>query len=192
MSNVQMRPDIMLVTGRYFDFMVPEQCDFDIVDIAHALANLCRFTGHTRRFYSVAQHSILASHCVPRSLAKEALLHDAPEAFIGDVSRPLKQLLPQYKEIERRVEAVVRLKFQLPEHESPMVKHADLVMLATEKRDLMPTTGDQLHLIADIEPLRMRIEPMPPEMAYLAFMARYSEVCDPRFLDGIDAEYSHE
>lgn len=176
MEHAIVRPDILTRSGNYFDFLTPSQESIVITDIAHALAHICRFNGHTKRFYSVAQHSVLVSEIVPFEHALAALLHDAAEAYVGDVTRPLKQLIPDYKTIEKRVEHAISRKFSIPVVQNPSIKHADLVLLATEQRDLMAAHDDQWALIAGIEPLAMTIKPMDPDRAYTAFMLRFREL----------------
>lgn len=138
-------------TGKALDLVDPQPEDICIEDIAHGLANTCRFTGQCLGNSNVAQHSVLVSEfvlAVPRKtldteawrkLGLVALLHDASEAFLGDVSTQLKQLLPYYLELEERMMRVIFTKFGLDYEmlHDPRIKSADLTGLATEKRDNM-------------------------------------------------------
>lgn len=109
---------IRLWSGRLFDLANPKPDQFCLEDIANALAKICRFNGHVKKFYSVAEHSIhCLDHAIFSGLSVEAqiacLFHDATEAFVGDMVKPLKIMIPQYSEIETRIEKVIEEKFNI-------------------------------------------------------------------------------
>lgn len=129
---------ILTHTGRGFDPINPRVEDVDVEDIAHALAHNCRFNGHASRFYSVAEHSLHVSSLVPPEHALAGLLHDASEAYISDLSTPVKQHIHQYRLIEDNLQMAIALALGFSPRMDACVKRADLVMLATEKAQLMP------------------------------------------------------
>jgi len=159
-------------TGKRIDYNAPSPDQIDIKDIAIALSRECRYAGHVREFYSVAQHSALCSAIVDDELALEALLHDASEAYLKDIPSPLKALLPDYKAIEARFDKVIRRYFGLPELGSEQVKAADIVVLATEIRDLIEP--GMIRPPFGVEPLKLRIVPEHPENARDAFLRRFN------------------
>jgi 5'-deoxynucleotidase YfbR-like HD superfamily hydrolase len=170
---------IMTYTGRYFDLANPAPEMVEIVDIAHALSLICRYTGHAREFYSVAQHCVMASQIVPQRFALAALLHDAPEAYVGDMSSPLKQLCADYRAIEARVEAAVFQRFHIDMSGEckAAVKEADLRMLLTEKRDLTAAKFHEWPGLDHLTPRVDRIEPWSPQRAEMRFMNRFVDLC---------------
>jgi len=144
---------------------MPDPAEINPIDIAHALSNLCRYTGHTRHFYSVAQHSVFVANLLPRELRFIGLMHDAAEAYINDIATPLKNLLGNYREIEARAWKAICIRFDLPLELPPEVKHADLVALATERRDLMAEHAEVWPSLAGINPSPRAVLPLMPEDA---------------------------
>jgi len=143
--------------------------------IAHALSNICRFTGHCRAFYSVAEHSVHVSRIVPRDMALIGLLHDAPEAFVGDVAKPLKELLPDYRRIEARIEEAVFAHFGLPLPLPDPVKAADRAMLRAEQAQAM-NSNDAWHHTHGERPAPIRLRFWEPDEAYRQFVWRFNEL----------------
>ncbi len=127
-------------TGKQFWPLDPRSEEVNLKDIAHSLANQCRFNGHCNSFYSVAQHSVLVSKIVNDSQAFPALFHDASEAYTGDLILPLKRNLPPgYKEIELEVEKIIFEHFRInpKDIDHVEIKKADKIALVTEMRDVM-------------------------------------------------------
>jgi len=133
---------IQLADGQMFDLLNPDPATISVHVIAHALSRLCRFTGHvSAQHYSVAEHSVCVSWLVPDRDAREGLMHDAAEAFIGDVAAPLKRLLPDYQAVEKRIEKVIAERFGLLYPWPLSVKEIDLDMLRLEATTFMRPEG---------------------------------------------------
>lgn len=147
----------------------PRPEDVSITDIAHALSMVCRFAGHCREFYSVAEHSVLVSQVVPEEFALLGLLHDAAEAYIGDVSRPLKGSLPDYRRLEARNWEAISIAFDLPLI-PPIIHVADNAVLFAERAVLLPNSPawGWSHAAAKVE-----IEALPPAFAKQRFLDRF-------------------
>lgn len=129
--------------GVTFDFENPRAEMILPGDLAHALSRQCRFSGHVSKFYSVAQHLVYCSHVVPMEDALAALLHDAQEAYVCDLPRYLKRcpFMEGYRDYERRAWKVVAARFGISDVLPKSVEVADLRMVLTEWRDLMPQDG---------------------------------------------------
>lgn len=160
-------------SGRLVDLAKFAVEDVRIADIAHALSIINRFTGHSKVPYSVAQHSVMVSRICEPEYALWGLLHDASEAYLGDMATPLKTLLPQYRELEEHVQKTIALAFGLAWPMPSVVKIADLRALMGEKRDLVPGSADWG---IDIEPACGPINPYCWHQAKKLFEDRYKEL----------------
>jgi uncharacterized protein len=154
--------------------------DINIEDIAHSLSNLCRFNGHCKQFYSVAQHSVLVSQGVLSHNKLTALLHDATEAYCGDMIRPIKTLpeMNYYREIESGIWAVIAYKYNIPIDLPEEVDIYDARVLLAEKRDLMVTNGHVWEFpqckYPDLDPYPIDpIECWSPSKAKAEFLSMY-------------------
>ncbi|AZC55407.1 phosphohydrolase [Pseudomonas chlororaphis] len=167
---------ILTASGRQFDPLKPTAAMVTPYDIAHALAHLCRFNGHTRQHYSVAQHSLLVADLCPEKHQLVALLHDATEAYIGDMVRPLKQVMPQYRQVEESIWQAICNRFNLEPTLPECVVRADLVLLATERRDLMPDHSGEWDCLKGIPARGARIIPLTAQEASLQFFSRLMDL----------------
>ena len=140
--TILMSDGISLLSGAMFDYNNPEDSDVTIEDIATALSNVCRFSGHVQYFYSVAQHVVNTSYLVSDEHAFTALMHDTAEAFTNDLPTPLKAAFPIFKELEVRIESAMSKKFKFMYPYPSEIKYADSQMLLMEK---LVVKGDQSH-----------------------------------------------
>ena len=172
---------IRTFSGRQFWPLDPRVEDVSIIDCAHHLSNLNRFTGATRWPYSVCEHSVRVSLLVP---TLQALVHDTPEAYQNDIARPLKYS-DEYvgvRNAEDRVWRVCAAAFKVPVVMDPAVHYADGRLLATEKRDLLLpmfySDGSWKHKwqLGDVEPLPQKIYPVSPPVAEQWFLDRFVEL----------------
>lgn len=161
-------------TGKQFWPVDPRPDEIDIEDIAHALAHACRYAGHCLQFYSVAEHCVAVSHIVPERYALAGLLHDATEAYVVDVPRPLKPFLPGYKDIENRVWEAIAHKFGVPVVLPDEIKHADNAMLLREQQEIMAPPPAPWQVPG--EPADASIACWPPYAAKRAFLNRFKEL----------------
>ncbi len=166
---------IQTFTGKKFNLFEFTPSSICIEDIAHALSMICRFGGHAKRFISVAEHSILVSYFCNREDALAGLLHDASEAYLGDVSSPFKRthIYSKYKEIESELQDMIYSKYGILKEPSS-VKKADLMMLATESKEFMSPVHPDWK--CEYEPIPIKIIGMSPDQAKQAFLDRFREL----------------
>jgi hypothetical protein len=175
-------PYLQTVSGRWVNPFDPDPEQLDAGDIARALANQCRFGGHCRVFYSVAQHSVIVSELVEErggdaEDAFAALMHDATEAYLGDMPHPLKHRSPlgaAFKDAEAELELAIRERFAI-KPDVPEIKRADRALLATERRAFSDEAWHWPEL-EGVEPLDLDIDAWTPDDAERAFSRRYAEL----------------
>src|SRR5215217_6447809 len=175
-------PYLQTVSGRWVNPFDPDRDQLDAGDIARALANQCRFGGHCRAFYSVAQHSVIVSQLVEQRGGDAedvfaALMHDASEAYLGDMPHPIKHrsaLGAAFKEAEDHLEQVIARRFNIRPGVTE-IKTVDRALLATERRAL---SGENWHWpeLDGVEPLNLELTAWPPDKAAEAFLARFEEL----------------
>jgi uncharacterized protein len=175
-------PYLQTVSGRWVNPFEPDPAQLEPGDIARALANQCRFGGHSRVFYSVAQHSVIVSLLVEErggdvEDAFAALMHDAGEAYLGDMPHPLKHRSPlgaAFREAEAHLEQAIRDRFEI-KADVPEIKRADRALLATERRAFSAERWYWPELDA-VEPLDMELTAWSPDQAAAEFEKRYAEL----------------
>jgi hypothetical protein len=175
---------IQCYNGGYFYFDDPKPEMINILDVAMALGNCCRYTGQTSQFYSVAEHSVHMSQFVTgpnlgmRELQMWALLHDATEAYIGDMNWPLKQkpYMQPYNELEKKIMKVIAKKFQLSPASCPdIIKHLDRRICQDEREVLLPPSEKSWGINPD-DKLGAAIQCWQPHYARSRFLLRFKEL----------------
>ncbi len=169
---------IQTYSGTVFSLVAPAPESIVTEDIAHHLAHICRFSGATREFYSVAEHSVRVSWAVSAEAAPAALLHDAHEAYYGDRVSPLKAIVKAFHRYDVIGQQAVYRRFGVCATRSVnrAVKEADLRMLETERRQLLNPCVREWQAADGIEPYEVRIECWSPAVAKMMFLKRFNEL----------------
>jgi hypothetical protein len=175
MKNIWMQTH----SGGRFKPLSPDINLINIEDIATSLSNTCRFNGHCKQFYSVAQHSVIVSYLVPEEFRLDALMHDSAEAYVGDIPSPIKLILGDViKKLESGIYKQIAKKYGLSAVIPKEVKHADVKAMLWEKRDLLTVNDidwnideENYHPLPDII-----LEPVLPYAAKKAFLERFHEL----------------
>ncbi|SEG58974.1 phosphohydrolase [Bosea lathyri] len=172
---------IQTFSGQAFWPLDPRPEDVSIVDIAHALAHLCRYGGHTRLFYSVAEHSVLMAGAVAPQHRLWALLHDASEAYLVDLPRPIKRAIPSYKAAETAVMLAICARFGLPAEMPHEVHLADGRILTDEREQNMAPPPMPWAAEEQVEALGVTLECWSPVRAEVEFMTLFDKLTEGRF-----------
>lgn len=145
------QPYIETSSGKKVHFLEPDPDSIDINDIAYALSHIPRFNGHTSQFVSVAEHCWSGARYIEHGLKLQMLLHDAAEAYLCDIPKPLKDFLPDYRKIEDGMMKAIAAKFGFDYPLSSIVKYYDLVLLSNDAHWLLPSRGNGWSLWRDVK-----------------------------------------
>jgi 5'-deoxynucleotidase YfbR-like HD superfamily hydrolase len=170
---------VRTISGKLLDIFNPVDELIDIDDIAHALAHICRYNGHVKRHYSVAQHCVIISNYVKPQYALEGLMDDSPEAYIGDMISPIKRILHAFKDIEKPLQAAIYRRYAIRSSKTSHtnVKKIDRKALRTEQRDLTNRPGP--YTMREVLPLD-KIVPLSASKAKVLFLKRFEELYSAR------------
>lgn len=167
---------IQTYSGKRFYPLEPTVESICIEDIAHALSMQCRFTGHSLFHYSVAQHSVLVSYLCDSADRLQALLHDASEAYISDISSIIKKFdeLAGYRKIEDKIQTAIYEKYNVDTVMAASVKSADILLLGVEAETLMSPLLPNWHIA--VKKLPVLIKELSPKEAKELFLERFNEL----------------
>lgn len=170
---------IRTFTGKMFSPRRMEEHNYDIRDIAHALSLTCRYNGHCKAFYSVAEHSCKIHDFVSSKAKYYGLMHDASEAYLSDIPKPIKILLPDYEEMETRLSNVITKSFLVPYDDNIYreVKNADKRIVFNEMLKVFPDASRETEMIGAALS-GVEIECWDPRRAELEFLDRFKTIID--------------
>lgn len=176
-------PTMLLGSGSYFDYLAPEAAELTLDDYAYGLAFTGRFSGQCidrrtgrRVYYSVAQHCEILSRLVPQHLAYAALMHESGEVVCGDLTSPLKSLVPAYRTIEKACAAAIERRFHVEAENVSAIKPYDIRLWASERQQLLNWDGQPWGLYDKVVPFDIEIEPLDPYAAADSFLKRFAEL----------------
>lgn len=169
-SQSKYGPYMRTWTGKYFYPDQVDQLQVDILDIAHALSNMCRYNGHLNHFYSVAQHSLIVSELVPQEYALEGLLHDACEAYIPDMPSPLKRVLPEFVEFQEEIMKHVFKHFNL---RYPLPGEVDYIDKTIRSAEIFWLSNWDEHFLHVFD---YKIVPVEPKVVEQQFLTKFEEL----------------
>lgn len=182
---------IQTISGKKFTLLDPDPASIDIFDIALALGKQCRFAGHVTRFYSVAEHCVLLSELVDPGnplLQLAALLHDAEEAYTGDISQPLKSLFPGLKKLGHKIRRAIFDKFEIPWRkitatEWTAIKGIENRLILTEREVLLAEPPEKWILdYMDLKRFdKRKIKTWDPRTAAEKFIFRFYSLWSPAY-----------
>ena len=164
-------------SGQKFSLIDPQPEDVHIKDVAHHLGRICRFNGAVHTFYSVAQHSVFVSSLVEDQIKFTALLHDAGEAYYGDMSSPFKMAMQElvgsrWDVILDRIDRVIKVSFNLKFTDCSEIRLSDRIAMATEIRDLTYWNLENMALTLPT-PDPTKLNPSGPFFATIDFLDTY-------------------
>lgn len=169
---------IRTYSGCYVNVFNPEPETINIFDIAHALSNMPRFAGHLPVFYSVAQHCVLGLKYVNYTNHMAWLLHDATEAYLMDLPRPIKMRMPEYKAIEARLMSLIYSRFNVVTPIDESIKVVDDIMLELEWNILMLEDLKPRHVLGHESLGPVVIDPWKPDLAKAMFLSEFYRIID--------------
>lgn len=170
---------VLTRSGRAFDLVNLDPNEVDIEDIAYSLGKLCRYTGHPEPFFSVAEHSVIMNQLVSRKAQIHAMLHDTPEAYVNDLTTPVKRLLPDYKALENRILVIIYKHFGIGFPNQKIieeVKDADVRMHVTEREQLLPASPRPWSRNHSEGPFKYRLPCWGPKKAGIIYMETFNKL----------------